>query len=73
MVYKAWIGWIEEVAGGNCQEATRQQLVESLRGTLAEAIEFNGAEARCRWLGLRRVAYSRMKRRDLGVPEPKRF
>ena len=46
MVYKAWIGWIEKVPGVNCQEATRQQLIESLRVTLAEAIEFNRAEAR---------------------------
>jgi len=42
----AWIGWIEEVPGVNCQEASREELVESLRITLAEAIEFNRAEAR---------------------------
>lgn len=42
----AWIGWIEEVPGVNCQEATREELLESLRITLAEAIEFNRAEAR---------------------------
>jgi predicted RNase H-like HicB family nuclease len=42
----AWIGWIEEVPGVNCQEATRDELLESLRVTLAEAIEFNRAEAR---------------------------
>lgn len=41
----AWIGWIQEVAGVNCQEATRDELLESLRITLAEAIEFNRAEA----------------------------
>jgi hypothetical protein len=41
-----WIGWIEEVAGVNCQETTREQLLESLRVTLAEAIELNRAEAR---------------------------
>jgi len=40
-----WIGWIEEVPGVNCQEATREALLESLRVTLAEAIEFNRAEA----------------------------
>ena len=40
-----WIGWIEEVSGVNCQEATREALLESLRVTLAEAIEFNRAEA----------------------------
>ncbi|MEO8743141.1 MAG: type II toxin-antitoxin system HicB family antitoxin [Lysobacteraceae bacterium] len=40
-----WIGWIEEVAGVNCQETSRDELLESLRVTLAEAIEFNRAEA----------------------------
>ncbi|MDR2013332.1 MAG: type II toxin-antitoxin system HicB family antitoxin [Rhodanobacter sp.] len=42
----AWIGWIEEVPGVNCQEATRESLLESLRVTLAEALEFNRGEAR---------------------------
>ena len=41
-----WIGWIEEVPGVNCQETTREQLLKSLRVTLAEAIELNRAEAR---------------------------
>ena len=42
----AWIGWIEEVPGVNCQEATREELLASLRITLTEAIELNRAEAR---------------------------
>lgn len=41
-----WIDWIAEVPGVNCQEATRTELLASLRETLAEAIEFNRAEAR---------------------------
>lgn len=41
-----WIGWIEEVPGVNCQEATREELLETLRVTLAEAIEFNREDAR---------------------------
>jgi predicted RNase H-like HicB family nuclease len=41
-----WIGWIEEVPGVNCQEASREELVETLRATLAEAIAFNRQEAR---------------------------
>lgn len=41
-----WIGWVEEVPGVNCQEATREELMESLRVTLTEAIEFNRSEAR---------------------------
>lgn len=40
-----WIGWIEEVPGVNCQEATREELIESLRVTLREAIELNREDA----------------------------
>lgn len=36
-----WIGWIEEIPGVNCQEATREELVESLRVTLKEALALN--------------------------------
>lgn len=43
---KWWIGWVEEVPGVNCQETTREDLLESLRVTLAEAIEMNRADAR---------------------------
>jgi predicted RNase H-like HicB family nuclease len=35
-----WIGWIEEVPGVNCQERTREELLETLRLTLKEALEF---------------------------------
>lgn len=41
-----WIGWIEEIPGVNCQEHSREALVETLRETLKEAIEFNRAAAR---------------------------
>jgi len=40
-----WIGWIEEVPGVNCQEATREELIESLRVTLREALELNRDDA----------------------------
>ena len=40
-----WIGWIEEVPGVNCQERTREELVESLRISLKEALEFNRKDA----------------------------
>ncbi len=40
-----WVGWIEEFPGVNCQELTRQELIESLRITLQEAIEFNRQDA----------------------------
>lgn len=41
-----WIGWIEEVPGVNCQEHTREALIDSLRATLTEALEMNRAEAK---------------------------
>ena len=34
-----WIGWIEEVPAINCQEHTREDLIESLRITLKEALK----------------------------------
>ena len=40
-----WIGWIEEIPGVNCQEATYEELLETLKITLKEAIEFNRQEA----------------------------
>ena len=41
-----WIGWIEEVPGVNCQEPTREELIETLQATLREALEANRSEAR---------------------------
>jgi len=41
-----WIGWIEESQGVNCQESTKEELVESLKITLKEAIEFNRKDAK---------------------------
>jgi predicted RNase H-like HicB family nuclease len=41
-----WIGWIEEVPGVNCQERTRGELEETLRATLAEALDRNRRDAR---------------------------
>ncbi|MCP9456684.1 MAG: hypothetical protein NNA18_11335 [Nitrospira sp.] len=31
----SWIGWIEEVPGAHCQEAMREELLETLREPLA--------------------------------------
>ena len=42
---KWWIGWIEEVPGVNCQEDTREGLLESLKDTLKEALEFKRIDA----------------------------
>ena len=41
-----WVGWVEEVPGVNAQEENREQLLESLRVVLREALEFNREEAR---------------------------
>jgi predicted RNase H-like HicB family nuclease len=41
-----WIGWIEEVPGVNCQESTREELLESLRDALREALDMNRDDAR---------------------------
>ena len=40
-----WIGWIEEVPGVNCQETSREALLESLRITLKEALDLNRRDA----------------------------
>ena len=42
---KWWLGWIEEVPGVNCQESSYDELLESLRVTLLEALDFNKQEA----------------------------
>ena len=39
------IGWLEEVPGVNCQEASKEEWLESLRVTLREALEYNRREA----------------------------
>jgi predicted RNase H-like HicB family nuclease len=41
-----WVGWIEEVPGVNCQEPTREELLETLKITLQEALDLNRREAR---------------------------
>lgn len=40
-----WIGWIEEVPGVNCQEASKEQLLQTLQVTLREALEQNRRDA----------------------------
>lgn len=34
-----WIGWVQEIPGVNCQEATREELIDTLQTTLREFIE----------------------------------
>ena len=40
-----WVGWIEELPGVNCQESTREELLNSLKSTLTEALEYNRQDA----------------------------
>jgi predicted RNase H-like HicB family nuclease len=34
-----WYGWIEEMPGVNCQERSKEELLETLQTTLREATE----------------------------------
>ena len=58
-----WIGWIEEIPGVNCQEATKQALLETLSITLREALELNRDEAMLAhaWERIRSLNSSRYK------------
>jgi len=40
-----WIGWIDEVPGVNCQEQSREELLDTLRVMLQEAIDMNREDA----------------------------
>ena len=40
-----WIGWVREIPGVNCQERNREELLETLKITLLEALEFEAEEA----------------------------
>jgi predicted RNase H-like HicB family nuclease len=40
-----WIGWVEEIPGVNCQEKTKEELLETLNITLKEALEMNRYDA----------------------------
>ena len=40
-----WIGWIEEIPGVNCQEKTREALLDTLKITLLEALELSREQA----------------------------
>ena len=39
-----WIGWIEEVPGVNCQERSRERLLETLQITLREALDWDAGQ-----------------------------
>ena len=36
-----WIGWVQGVRGVNCQERTREELLDTLRVTLPEILEYD--------------------------------
>ena len=40
-----WYGWIEEVPGVNCQEKSYEELLDTLKITLKEAIDFYKKDA----------------------------
>ena len=40
-----WIGWFAEIPGVNCQQRTREELLETLRITLGEALGISREEA----------------------------
>ncbi len=37
-----WVGWVEEIPGVNCQERSREELVETLQITLRGALAMDG-------------------------------
>ena len=40
-----WIGWVEEIPGVNCQERSKDELLDSIKEALKEALEFNRQDA----------------------------
>ena len=40
-----WIGWIQEVRGVTCQERTRDELLDTLKITLLEVLEYDSQDA----------------------------
>ncbi len=66
-----WIGWIEEVPGVNCQEGTREELLETLRTTLREESDLNRKEAlEAAGSEYEEEPYRHMKRGELSEPPP---
>ncbi len=36
-----WIGWVQEIRGINCQERTKEELLDSLRSAVEDMLEVN--------------------------------
>ena len=41
-----WIGWIREISGVNCQERTREELLESLQSALLDILDYDAQQAK---------------------------
>ena len=46
-----WIGWVKEISGVNCQGKTREELLETLRSALEEALQLNREDAEAAAVG----------------------
>ena len=36
-----WIGWVQEIRGINCQERTKEELLDSLKSVVEDMLEVN--------------------------------
>ena len=36
-----WLGWVEEIPGVNCQERTREELLDSIHEALSDMLQLN--------------------------------
>ena len=36
-----WIGWVQEIRGINCQERTKEELLDILRSAVEDMLELN--------------------------------
>ena len=41
-----WIGGIREISGVNCQERTREELLESLQSALLDILDYDAQQAK---------------------------
>lgn len=41
-----WIGWIREISGVNCQERTREELLNSLQSALHDILEYDAQQSK---------------------------
>jgi predicted RNase H-like HicB family nuclease len=65
-----WIGWVEEIPGVNCQERTYEELLDTLKMTLKEALEENRSSAIPRHNEIIDQLANKICK-DLGIPKAK--